>query len=160
VLLRVCLTTEIVSERKGNTGRRSGFLGRSPSREMRLLALSCPFICPRVSAQFPLDGFHETLYWERLHKYVEKLRIWLKSDKNVRHFHEDLRKIYCFRRHKFTIKHFCAALSIFMLFILTRSSVVEATHYWVSTATMGTRTRVSFTFYVRCPSCLFQSWTL
>jgi hypothetical protein len=67
------------------------------NREKRLVASSClSLVCPsvRLSACVSAAPTGRILckfgYWKRLGKYVDKLQIWLKSDKAIVHFSWDL----------------------------------------------------------------------
>ena len=58
-----------------------------------------PSVRPQASAR--LKDVSELRYWRIRRKSVEKLQIWLKSDKNIRQLHEDPSTFYCCRQHTF-----------------------------------------------------------
>jgi len=53
-----------------------------------------PSVRPNGTTQLPLDGFYKRLYLTIFRKYVEKILVSLKSDKNCGHFTR--RPIYVF----------------------------------------------------------------
>jgi hypothetical protein len=85
-------------------------------------------------------NFHETLYRESLRKSVQTLQIWLKSDTNIVYLHDDLRTLYCCRRHKFAIKALLWDTQYFYIVDSDMHFNTHRTHCCVSNA-KGMRTR-------------------
>ena len=66
----------------------------------RLLSSSGPSVHPYVSLRFPLTGFTWNLVLETSLESVERIQVWLKSDKHVEKLCEDLFRFCCCRRLK------------------------------------------------------------
>ena len=138
------------------------------SRERRLLTLSCLSVClffgiyQRVCSHW--TDFDEIWYWLALQKSVEKFQIWLKSGKNNGPFlHEGL-SVFLLLAAIIAAQQYRERTAVlplhsfqYLLHCWQRHMCVNNTNrmrYYVSTATICTRTRHNFTLYIICILCL------
>jgi fatty-acid desaturase len=77
-------------------GKNVQFLGALPLVVAKVsLTLSCLFVSPpvrlSVSLSFHRTNFHEIFLLETLLQFIDTTQIWLKSEKNLKIPHEDMR---------------------------------------------------------------------
>ena len=129
----------------------------SLSNKHRLLPSSCHSVrliaCLSSLISITTTGWmSEILCCGLLWNSDRKLKIWLKLDKNMRHFAWRSKYIYCYRLYKFAIKaSFCN--SVFVLLTVACSSTIHMTYFFTSIIRMVTRTLHNVALHIYCLSC-------
>jgi len=118
----------------------------------------------RPSVHIHQRGSHEKLSFKfdtgNVYESVERIQIWLKSGGKISGiWHEDPRRFYCFRRHKFVMKNFCTTPNNFVSYTVTYNSTIHRANRCSFITTMVTRTHRNVTGYVYCMYCFLLRWT-